>query len=136
MVHTTEFRRRTPEKWKRVWEQVYSDKYKLVLLEPLITEIYYQIVSLCGKIDAQCYLLKLKGIKNTDIIPHNKMDGVAFLAGDIIMKYKRHKISLVDSYIIAAAIKEKASIYTTDHGVRDSAKQEKCVVDYLPKESL
>jgi predicted nucleic acid-binding protein len=136
MVHTTEFRNRTPEKWEKIWKEVYSGKHLLILLEPLITEIYYKIVSLCGRNDAQCYLLKLKSMKNTNIIPDSKMDEVAFLAGDIRMKHNLHNLSLVDSYIIAAAIKEKASIYTADHGVRISAKQEKCIVYWLPKESL
>jgi predicted nucleic acid-binding protein len=135
MVHTTEFQEKTPEKWKKTWNQVYLGKYIMILVEPLVSEIYYQITGLSGKSAAQRYLFKLKGMQNTDI-PQREMDGIAFLAGDIKMKHKQHNISLVDSYNIAAAIKENATIYTTDLGVRDSARKEKCVVDFLPKESL
>jgi predicted nucleic acid-binding protein len=135
MAHTTEFRKKTPEKWRRVWDQLYSGKNIMILLEPLISEIYYQIEGLSGKSAARHYLFRLKGMQNT-VIPLSDMDKVAFLAGEIKMRYKQDKISLVDSYLIAAAIKERATIYTTDHAVRDSARQEKCEVQYLPKQSL
>jgi predicted nucleic acid-binding protein len=136
MVHTAEFRRRTPEKWVRLWNQLYSGNRILVLIEPLISEIFYQIEKLSSKAAAQKYIFRIKGMQNTDVVPHADGDKIALLAGEIRYKHRQRNVSLVDSYIIATAIRENAAVYTTDHGVRDSAREEKCEVQYLPKESL
>lgn len=136
MVHLAEFKHKTPEKWKRIWNQFFSNNYIMILTEPLISEIFYQIEISGGKGAAQSYLLRLKGMKNARVIPDKDGDKIAFAAGEIRVRHRRHNISFVDSYTIAAAIIERAVIYTADHGVRDASKQEKCQVSYLPKEAL
>ena len=137
MAHLAEYQGKTPEKWKRILKQLFSGNYMMILTEPLISEIFYQVEIRDGKSAAQSYLLKLKSMKNVHVMPDKDGDIMAFAAGSFKVKHKRHKVSLVDSYIIAAAVTEGATIYTTDPGVRDAAKQEKrCHVDYLPKEAL
>lgn len=136
MAHLAEFQRKTPEKWKRIWNQFFSNNYIMIFTEPLISEIFYQIERKAGKDAARLYLFRLKGKRTMRVVPDKDGDKLAFLAGHIRVKHDRQGISLADSYTIAAAIMEGAVIYTTDHGVRDAARQEKCQVSYLPKEAL
>lgn len=136
MAHLAQFQSKTPEKWKRIWNQFFANNYIMILTEPLISEIFYQLESDAGKDVARSYLLRLKSRKNLRIAPDKDGDKLAFLAGHIRVKHAGRGISFVDSHVIAAAITETAVIYTTDHGIRDAAKQENCQVSYLPKESL
>jgi hypothetical protein len=42
MAHEAQYRRKTPEKWQRIWSQLLAGRYILILTEPLISEIYYE----------------------------------------------------------------------------------------------
>jgi len=136
MAHLAEYKGKVPEKWQRVWNQLSLDIGILILTEPLVSEIYYRIAILDGQIAAERYLLTLKSKKNIRVIPRGDGDKMAFQAAKYKLKHKRHGISVVDSYILAAALTERATIFTADHGIRDAGNEEKCSINYIPKEEL
>lgn len=63
-------------------------------------------------------------------------DNIAFEASSLYLKLGRHNISLVDSFMLAIAKKERAKVFTSDHGLRNAAREIDVAVSYLPKESL
>jgi predicted nucleic acid-binding protein len=136
MAHIAEYKGKTPEKWQRVWNQLSLDRSIIILTEPLVSEIYYRIAILDGQIAAECYLLTLKSKKNIRIIPCGDGDKMAFQAAKYKLKHRRHGISVVDSYVLAAALIERATIFTADHGIRDAGNEEKCSINYIPKGEL
>lgn len=133
MVHVTCFEDRVPNKWKRAWDQIRFGHYKLLLTEPLISEMFYILERKHGGDNATTYILQLKGFKSTKILPNDRH---AFLSAHLRHKYRRYDLSLVDSFSLALAKIEKAQIYTTDHGLRDAAKAERCNVSFLPLEEV
>ena len=133
MVHVTCFENRVPNKWERTWDLIRFGHYKLLLTEPLISEIFYNLERKYGRDNATTYILRLKSLKSTKILPN---DSHAFLSAHLRHKYRRYNLSLVDSFSLALAKIEKAQIYTTDHGLRDAARAERCNVSFLPLETI
>jgi predicted nucleic acid-binding protein len=136
MAHEARYRNKTPPKWQIIWNQLVSGKYFMVLTEPHISEIYNVLEILGGAIGAECYLRLLKGMSNVKVVPSGDGDKMAFTAGQLVRKHRNHNISIVDAYIIAAAVMNKAMIYTADEGLMKAAKKERCEVNFIPGEEL
>jgi rRNA-processing protein FCF1 len=75
-------------------------------------------------------------MKNVKVIPKGDGDKMAFQAGAIILRHKKHNISMVDSYILSAAMTEGAIILTADNGIREAAEEEHCEVNFIPQKEL
>lgn len=123
-----------PEKWKRIWAQIQTGQYRLLVTEPLISELFYRIEKIDGKESAFSYIFRLKGMKSTKIVPEGNPDSLSFASADLRLKHRG--LSLVDSFSLAAAQTQHAQLLTTDHHIRDAARKEKCKVDYLPLQAL
>jgi len=136
MAHIAFYRGAIPVKWARPWSQLRLGLGNLLIGEPLIFEIYCQIARTDGRDSALAYLLRLKSLKSTRIIPPSDSDDISFLSGDLNLKHSRYSLSFVDLHNLAIVKKHKATLYTTDHKLRDAARDENCYVSYLPKESL
>lgn len=134
MAHVAEYRKRTPEKWQVFWNHLKTGRAVLILTEPLISEIYYRIQMQGGKDDAENYLVVLKSRKNVRVIPEYDGDKMAFEAGRL--KVKHSDLSLVDCYILAAALTEGATVFTADQGIMEAAAKEGCKVSFIPKRAL
>lgn len=136
MAHLAEYKHKTPEKWQKYWNSLYSGEDILFLTEPLVSEVYYVIKKESGSNAAECYLIRLKGMKNVKVIPKNDGDKMAFQAGELKVKYHENNISLVDSYVIASALTEHATICTSDEGIQKAASAENLCVNFIPKKAL
>lgn len=134
MVHISCFEDRVPNKWKRQWDQIRFGHYELLLTEPLISEIFYMLESEYGRDEAKTYILRLKSLRSTKILTDR--DECAFLSAHLKHKYRKYNLSMIDSFILALGKIEKAQICTTDHGLRDAAKEERCNISFLPIESI
>jgi len=123
-----------PEKWRRQWKEVTVGNKKLILFEPLIAEIMYQMIKEKGDGVASNRILWVKGLPNAEIVELN--DHIAFAAARIFLKFKKYSISLVDSFSLAIAKSKRAEIFTTDYGLRRAGNDFKVRVNFLPKEAL
>ena len=128
---------RLPEKWEDAWETCAHDGTMLIT-EPLISEIYNQVARKDGYDSALNCIMKIKGLKGTEMFPIEEDDNLAMYAGKLrlLSKQQKRDISFVDSYLIAICRSTGAKLYTTDYKARDSARMVKCQVDYLPFEEL
>jgi len=122
---------RLPEKWLRIWKQIRSGTYRLFLTEPVISELYYLIEENYGRDSATAKVLALKAMRHE---LQGDPDKLSFLAADL--RARHNNLSIADRFSIAAAIIYSGRLLTTDHGIRDAARKERCEVDYLPREEL
>ena len=123
-----------PENWRRHWKDATVGNKQLILFEPLIAEILYQMIKEKGDGTATDRILWIKSLNNTRIVELN--DKLAFAAGRAYLKFKKYGLSLVDSFSLVIAKEEKAEIFTTDHGLRDAGKDSGVRVSYLPLNAL
>ncbi len=76
----------------------------------------------------------MKGLRNIKMVDID--DNSAFEASRLYLSMRKHSISLVDSFVLAIAKKERAKVFTSDHKLRNAARDIKVEVNYLPRESL
>ncbi len=132
-----------PEKWQASWYDSAIDG-TMYITEPLISEIYSQVAKKSGYPSARNCIMKIKALKGIEIFPKGEDDELAIQAACIRLTsenekkrgQKKNTLSLVDAYVIAISKRTGCMLFTTDPGVRDSARHENCIVDYLPKDDL
>ena len=132
MVHVVAYEG-IPEKWYRQWKEATVGRKRLLLFEPLVAEILYQLARRKGERTALERILWLKGLQSTTMV--ELTDNIAFDAGRLYMRFT-NKIGMVDSFLLAIAKKNQAEIFTTDHNLRDVGKEIAVRVHYMPKKSL
>lgn len=59
-------------------------------------------------------------------------DNDAVKAGQFYTKYRKFGLSIVDTYVLTVAERERARLVTTDKGLRDAARDADVDMDYLP----
>jgi predicted nucleic acid-binding protein len=119
-----------PEKWSMKWKFIREGRAELILIEPLISEVFYKNVPKKGKKVSKNKIFWLKSLKKGEI--YRMEDNDAILAGEIKIKYSNKGISLVDCFLIAVGKRQSASLFTTDPGIRDVARKLNVKVDYIP----
>ena len=125
---------KTPEKWSRIWREIRMGQRGLILIEPLVSEMYYKNILKFGKKGTKDKILGLKSLKKVDIYPLNDNDAIN--AGAIKVDYSSSSLSLVDCFLLSVAKKQNALILTTDYPIRNVARKLKVDVSFLPfKES-
>lgn len=127
-IHTLCFAR-PPEKWRLVWDGVRSGRARLVLLEPIVSEMASRLARQYGRERVESTVRFLKGLGRTDI--YNPDDPAALEAG-FLHGLQRHDLSLVDATIIVAAIRNRAMLVTHDGSMRDVAEGLGVRVSWLP----
>src|SRR5262249_19441580 len=133
---------RIPEKWEEAWcDSAHTGI--LYIAEPLISEVYYQIAKRKGHDSARNCITKMKSLKGAKMFLSMEDDELAIEAACIRLKsqLKKNKkefgtLSMTDAYLVALARKMDSKLFTTDHVIRDSAREHGCKVDWLPKEEL
>ncbi|MEW6619906.1 MAG: PIN domain-containing protein [bacterium] len=124
--------KKVPEKWYCIWQQIQEKTKKLLLFEPLIAEVFYQLIKIKQEHFVKQDILKIKGLPCTSIIKLD--DNLSFKAGKI--HYQSQNISLVDAFSLCIAERYKAIIFTTDYSLKKSAEKLNIKTSYLPKEEL
>ena len=126
-----------PEKWQLAWNRC-AYEGTVLIMEPLVSEIYYQLAKAIGHESAQNGILKIKGLKGVRMFPIEEDDDLAMEAGRIHLKAQQNgsEVSFVDAYLIAICKKTGAMIHTTDHAIRDIARRYRCKVNWLPLNEL
>jgi predicted nucleic acid-binding protein len=122
----------TPEKWQSIWNQIKMGKRNLILIEPIIYEIYHKNIQKYGEAEIKKKIIWLKSLKKFNIISLDNYD--AILAGSIRVEYSKFNLSLVDCFILSIAKRNGALILTTDRAIRDVGKKINVEVNYLPFE--
>ena len=127
-IHTLCFTR-PPEKWRLAWDGIRSGHARLVLLEPIVSEMASRLARQYGKSRIEGTVRFIKGLGRTDI--YNPDDPAALEAG-FLHGLQRHDLSLVDATIIVAAIRNRAMLVTHDESMRDVAERLGVRVSWLP----
>jgi len=120
-----------PEKWKRPWNDIRRGLGTSYILEPVISESYYQLLRKgISKDQVENLIVRLKGVKGVNVIDIDNK--IAFLSGYYRWRFKMLSLSLVDCFLLAVGFKNKAKIYTTDEKLKIAAKKLNISCDYLP----
>ena len=132
VLSTIVIKKRPSEIWSYKWEEIKEGRAYLLLFESLIAELFYQLIKRKQEKIVCEDILRIKGLPLTRIIQLD--DNFAFKAGKF--RYQFQEISTVDAFSIAIAERNKGMIFTTDHYLRNAAKEMNVKVSYLPKEEL
>ena len=127
-IHTLCFAR-PPEKWQMVWDGIRSGVARLVLLEPIVSEMASRLTRRYGKTRVESTVRFLKGLGRTEIY---NPDNPAALEAGFLHGVQGHEISLVDATIIVAAMRNRAMLITHDESMRDVAERLGVRVSWLP----
>jgi len=120
-----------PEKWKRFWNDVcLIRKNKLILFEPLISEIFYQFSKQIGFDKTKEKIEWIKSLPTSEMVLLD--DNIAIIAGKYKINFSIFSISLVDCYILALAQRKNATILTTDAGLKNSARKLNINTNFIP----
>jgi predicted nucleic acid-binding protein len=98
-----------------------------------MSEVYHRIAEKNGYESALTCVSRIKAFNGT--VMFRKDDAVAIDAAQLRLKSVRQQergqrsnsISLADAYLIAISKREHAKIFTTDHELRDSAREADCI---------
>ena len=135
MVHLAFRGGRVPEKWTLMWTDIRHGRRSLILVESIVAETYYQISKTDGEDEALDHVLWLKGLLRTRVVPVD--DNLAMTAGRLRARYGgKHDLSLADCFALAAARHTGAQLVTTEHGLRDCARELRIDVSWLPRTIL
>ncbi|WP_236749056.1 PIN domain-containing protein [Acidianus manzaensis] len=104
------------EKYRKIINEIYSEKEGLTLYLNL-TELYYVLGRIIGK-EASSTVLSL--IKKSPIKILSINENLSIRAGELKLSYDF--LSIVDSYLVALAEREKAKILTTDSSIAKAFK--------------
>ena len=130
MVHVSAVRG-VPDKWRRQWKEATVGNKTLILFEMLVAEVLSRLTVRKGQNASRNRMLWLKGLRNTKMIDVD--DSIAFEASRIYLRLRDYSLSLVDSFLLAIAKKERARVFTSDHSLRDAAREMKIDVSFLPE---
>ncbi len=133
MVHVSAVRE-VPDKWRRQWKEATIGNKTLILFEMLVAEIHSKLTLRKGQNASRNRMLWLKGLRNTKMVDVD--DNLAFEASRIYLRLRVHSLSLVDSFLLAIAEKERARVFTSDHSLRDAAREMRIDVNFLPEGAL
>lgn len=132
VLSTIVIKKRPPETWFYKWEEIREGRAYLLLFESLIAELFYQLIKRKQEKIVCENILRIKRLPSSRIIQLD--DNLAFKAGKF--RYQFQEISTVDAFSMAIVERNKGMIFTTDHSLRDAAKEINIKVSYLPKEDL
>ncbi|PKP55722.1 MAG: hypothetical protein CVT88_08615 [Candidatus Altiarchaeales archaeon HGW-Altiarchaeales-1] len=121
-----------PQKWSQIWNRIRNKQSHLILIAPVVSEIYYKNVPKFGEKKVKDKILWLKSLNQE--LPSLDYDD-AIKAGAIKIR-NPNNLSLVDCFILAVAGRRNSLILTTDTLIRDVAKNMKVNVSYIPFECL
>jgi predicted nucleic acid-binding protein len=119
-----------PEKWERPFAEVRGGRAELLLFEPLVAEMVFQLSKRFGPERAKSEVRSWKSLPGTRLCELD--DSWAFAAAAARLKHQNEDISYVDAFILDLARRERAKVLTTDCGLRDAARREKVDVSFLP----
>jgi len=119
-----------PEKMVHIWKQITGGTRTLLLIEPVVSEVYYKNVPKFGKKVVKDKILWLKALKSAE--EYRLDDNDAMLAGSFKVERSGSGLSIVDCYIIAVAKRTGSLILTTDKQIRNVAKENGVQLEYIP----
>jgi len=135
MVHLAFREGRVPEKWTLMWTDIRHGRRSLVLTESLVAETFYHISRAYGEKEALERVLWLKGLPKTRLVLVD--DNLAIMAGRLRARFGgSHDLSLTDCFALAVARSTGAQLVTTEHGLRDCARELGADVSWLPITAL
>ena len=135
MVQVVLHRGRVPEKWSGIWRDIKEGRACLILQETLVAELSYRLVPLGGEGKARQRVLWLKSLRRTEILHTN--DEMAMRAGFLHSRFHGlYGVGLVDCFALAAAESARAELITADVGIRDTARDLRIRVNWLPLEEV
>ena len=111
----------TPEKWSRIWREIRMGQRGLVLIEPVVSELYYKNISRFGKKNTRDLIYGFKSMPRAEI--HELDDNDAINAGAIKIDYSSYGLSLVDCFLLAVGRRLRADVVTTDPSVREAGRK-------------
>ncbi len=117
-----------PEQWSQIWNQIRNRTALLILIEPIVAEMYCKNVQKFGDKKVVDKILWVKSL-NTEL--YSLEDNDAIYAGKIKAKYPKTFL-LVDCFVLAVANKRHAIVLTTDYNLREEANKIKVNVKYIP----
>ena len=121
-----------PEKWTRPWNEIIKRRKAGYIIEPVIAETCYQLMTKNGinKEMSKNYIMKIKSLDSMNIL--NLDDNDSFKASLYRTRFRKFSLSLVDCFILATANRLKLKIYTTDEPLKKVAKLMNISYNYLP----
>lgn len=121
-----------PEKWIRPWNEIIKRQKSGYIIEPVIAETCYQLMTKNGinKEMSKNYIMKIKSLDSMNIL--NLNDNDSFKASLYRTRFSIFSLSLVDCFILATANRLKLKIYTTDEPLKKVAKKINVSYNYLP----
>jgi len=123
---------RTPEKWIPIWRKIRDGHQNLLLIAPLISELYYKNAPSFGKKRVKKKIDWVKKLHRADV---HKLDyNDAINAGEIKVNYTRYGLSLADCFLLAVGKRFGAMIVTTDLQIKNVARKMKANVSFIPFE--
>ena len=126
-----------PEKLLKYWNQIQNKQSRLILIAPVVSEIFYKNAPNIGDEKTEYEIWKLVNSLNPKLYSLGYNDAIK--AGAIKIKYsgrKKDELSLVDCFLLAVAKRYKTSIITTDHSIDNIGRNMNIDVRYLPFVSL
>ena len=121
-----------PEKWIRPWNEIIKRRKSGYIVEPVIAETCYQLMTKEGmnKEMSKNYIMKIKSLDSMNILDLDDND--SFKASLYRTRFRIFSLSLVDCFILATANRLKLKIYTTDEPLKKVAKKINISYNYLP----
>lgn len=116
-----------PGKWSDIWRNIRMGGQGIILIEPLVGEMYYKNAPKLGLKEVKNNIMGLKGFRKAEV--YKLKDSDAIEAGKI--KLEHRDLSLVDCFIMAVAKRHRAVILTTDPGIRDAAREMRIDVNFM-----
>lgn len=104
---------------------------KLLLFEYLVGEFYHTRAKERGDEQAQRDVLTVKGLQGSQLREPDDRDAIR--AGAWRLRYARHDLSLVDSFLLVLAKRHGTRVFTTDPGVRTAGKELGIELKFVPR---
>ncbi|KAF5414319.1 MAG: hypothetical protein C5S48_08900 [Candidatus Methanogaster sp.] len=121
-----------PEKWTRPWNEIIKRGKTGYIIEPVIAETCYQLMTKKGlnKAMSKNHIMRIKSLDSMNIL--NLNDNDSFKASIYRTRFSKFSLSLVDCFILATANRLKLKIYKTDEPLKRVANKINVQYNYLP----
>ena len=119
-----------PEKWYRPWKEVRSGIKTGYTIEPVIAEVYYQLLKRGFTKDNARNIIFQK-IKTTLAIIDID-NNISISAGYYYMRFRDLKLSYTDCFLLVTAKRDRMKLYTTDSKIKRASKELGVLCEYLP----
>ncbi len=119
-----------PEKWVPYWRGASEGTKTLILFEGLVAEMFYKLAEKRGFNFGRQKVAFVKSLRGVRVQPVTDEDAIR--AGEIHIRTRRHRISLMDAWVLAIASRTSARVVTTDSGLQQASKMLGVEVDHLP----